>query len=223
MDRNEIDKEKRLELANFLNNVKEDRNFGHNQLAMKAGLNGSVLHRMLNGQVRKANPFHLRAIADALRIDYKILYQIVGYMDSPDSLEKSADKLASLQLEQDIPVYSKVHISSSGQLEYGEVLEYITIPRIGTGKETFGIKLNNDSMEGTIPDGATILVKKDVKLSNNEIGVFVYQNNPMVKKIQKKDGITVLLSDNHNHEPIVIFNKDEYSTVGKVVEVMYKV
>ncbi len=223
MDRNEIDKEKRLELANFLNNVKEDRNFGHDQLAMKAGLNGSVLHRMLNGQVRKANPFHLRAIADALRIDYKILYQIVGYMDSPDLLEKSTDNLVLGQFERDIPVYSKVHIGSGGQLKYGEVLEYITIPRLGTGNETFGIKLNNDSMEGTIPNEATILVKKDVKVNNNEIGIFIYKNNLFIRRLKQGEDILVLQTNKYNDDLIFIKDKESFYTVGKVVEVMYKV
>ena len=80
---------------------------GHNQLAAKAGVDASVLHRMLNGQVKKVNPFHLRSIAEALRIDYKILYQIVGYIDSTDMKNLPNDKLTKVELNQKIPVYSK--------------------------------------------------------------------------------------------------------------------
>ncbi len=217
MYRTEVTQEERTALANYINNIREHRRLGHNQLSVLAKIDASALHKILHGTVKKVNPFHLQAIAKALRIDYNILYKIVGYLE-----RSSEDKLVSLELEEDIPVYSKVHVGVSGNLEYGEILEYITIPRLGNGSEIIGIKVDGNSMDRTIPDGATILVKKDVELLNNEIGVFVYQNNPIVKKIQEKDGVTILLSDNCSYDPIIILDREEYSVVGKVVEVMYK-
>ena len=85
-----------------------------------------------------------------------------------------------------------------------------------------GIKVDGDSMEHTIPDGATVLVKKDIEVAHNEIGVFIYNNNPLVKRLKQQKGIMMLLSDNNNYDPIIIEDYDDFFVIGKVVEVMYK-
>ncbi len=216
----EIDEDKRKALADYLNDIRNRRGLGHSQLALKAGIDGAVLHKMLYGTVKKANPFHLQALAKALRIDYKILYQIIGYLDSEE--ESPEDKLTVIELNQEIPVYSRVFAGPNGTLEYGEVLEYITIPSLRNGTEVIGIKVDGDSMEHTIPNGATILVKKDVEVNDNEIGVFVHNNKPLVKRLRRNKDELFLTSDNKDYLPISVKEGDELFTVGKVVEVMWK-
>lgn len=216
----EIDEDKRKALADYLNDVRNRRGLGHSQLALKAGLDGAVLHKMLYGTVKKANPFHLQALAKALRIDYKVLYQIIGYLDLEDATPE--DKLTVVELEQEIPVYSRVFAGSNGTLEYGEIIEHITIPRLRNGTEVIGIKVDGDSMEHTIPNGATILVKKDVEVNDKEVGVFIHNNTPYVKRLRKNENQMFLMSDNSAYLPIIVTENDDFVVVGKVVEVMWK-
>jgi len=216
----EIDEDKRKALADYLNDIRNRRGLGHSQLALKAGLDGAVLHKMLYGTVKKANPFHLQALAKALRIDYKVLYQIIGYLDSEDTTPE--DKLTIVELEQEIPVYSRVFAGSNGTLEYGEIIEHITIPRLRNGTEVIGIKVDGDSMEHTIPNGATILVKKEVEVNDKEVGVFVHNNIPYVKRLRKDKNQMFLISDNNSYLPIIVNEGDEFFVIGKVVEVMWK-
>lgn len=216
----EIDEDKRKALADYLNEIKNKRGLGHSQLALKAGLDGAVLHKMLYGTVKKANPFHLQVLAKALRIDYKILYQIIGYLDNEDI--SSDDKLAIVEIDQETPVYSKAFVSSDGALGFGEVMEYITIPSLRDGTEVIGIKMDGASMEYTIPNGAIILVKKGVEVNDNDIGVFIYNNSLHIKRIRKNQGEMFLMSDNKEYLPILIKSTDEFISVGKVVEVMWK-
>lgn len=216
----EIDEDKRKALADYLNDIRNRRGLGHSQLALKAGIDGAVLHKMLYGTVKKANPFHLQALAKALRIDYKILYQIIGYLDSEE--ESPEDKLTVIELNQEIPVYSRVFAGPNGTLEYGEILEYITIPSLRNGTEVIGIKVDGDSMEHTIPNGSTVLVKKDIEVNDNEIGVFVYNNKPLVKRLRRNQEEMFLTSDNKDYLPISVREGDKLFIVGKVVEVMWK-
>ena len=216
----EIDEDKRIALADYLNDIRNRRGLGHSQLALKAGIDGAVLHKMLYGTVKKANPFHLQALAKALKIDYKVLYQIIGYLDSDEGTPE--DKLTIVELEQEIPVYSRVFAGPNGTLEFGEVIEYITIPSLRNGTEVIGIKVDGDSMEHTIPNGATVLVKKDVEVNDKDVGVFVHNNTPYVKRLRRDKNQVFLMSDNNAYLPIVVSEGDEFFIVGKVVEVMYK-
>lgn len=83
----EISEERRRELGSYIEKIKNDRNLGFNQLAIKSKVNVRALNEILYGKSKKANPFHLQRIAEALKIDYKELYRIVGYL-SKDDFEK---------------------------------------------------------------------------------------------------------------------------------------
>lgn len=83
----EISEERRKKLGSYIEKIKNDRNLGFNQLAIKSKVNVRALNEILYGKSKKANPFYLQRIAEALKIDYKELYRIVGYL-SEDDFEK---------------------------------------------------------------------------------------------------------------------------------------
>lgn len=84
MNKYVIDLEKRKKLGNFVKKIREGKNLGMNQLAIKIDITTSLLHRLENGQTQKISPFLIREVARGLRIDYKELYKIVGYLDEED-------------------------------------------------------------------------------------------------------------------------------------------
>ncbi len=217
----EVSEEKRIELAKHLVKLKKRRGLGFNQLALKSNLNVRSLTDILNGKIRKINPFQLKNLAIALKISYLELYRIIGYVDEEDIT--SNNKLILTELREEIPVYSKIHIDSDKNLKYGEILEYLTIPKLGNGSEIIGLKVDGNSMEHIIPSGATVLVKKDAGVHHNEIGVFIYKNNLLVKRLKDKNNILLLTSENNNYDPILVTDKDYFYVVGKVVEVMYEI
>lgn len=138
------------------------------------------------------------------------------------NLKKAQDKLSPVELDYRIPVYSKVYAGPNGTLEYGELIEHINIPSLRNGTEVIGIKVDGDSMEKTIPEGATILVKKDVEVNDRDIGVFILNNTPYVKRFRKTESEAYLISDNNTYLPIAITKNDEFYIVGKVVEYICK-
>lgn len=216
----EISEERRKELADYINKLKEERKLGFNQLALKSKLNVRSLADILAGTIKKINPFQLKNLAIALKVNYLNLYKIVGYIDEKDI--GANDKLTIVELKQDIPVYSRVFAGPDGIIDFGEVIEYITIPSLRNGAEVIGIKVDGDSMEHTIPNGATILVKKDVEVNDKEVGVFVHNNIPYVKRLRKDKTQMFLMSDNSAYLPIIVTENDDFVVVGKVVEVMWK-
>lgn len=84
MNKYVINLEKRLKLGNLIKNIRENNNLGMNQLATKINVTTSLIHRIENGQTQKISPFLLQEISRGLRIDYKELYKIVGYLEEKD-------------------------------------------------------------------------------------------------------------------------------------------
>ncbi len=75
-----VPQKQRENLAEFIIELKERRNLGFNQLSIKSRINPSILSKILGATNKRINPYQLQKIATALRIDYKKLYEIVGYL-----------------------------------------------------------------------------------------------------------------------------------------------
>lgn len=209
----EIDDDKLKALANYLNSIKNDRNIGFNQLALKAGIGAAVLNNILSGTIKKVNPFFLQGIAKAFRIDYRILYRIVGYLDAIES-----DKSKNLE---EIRVYSKVFTGENGRLEYGEILEYLTIPSLCANSKIIGIRIDGDEMNYTIPDKSTVIINRESMVTDNEIGIFVLNDDILIKRYRDKDGVRMLTSDNRDYDHIIVKDTDDFIVKGKLIKVLY--
>ena len=217
MAKSEYEEEKGKALGEYINNIREHRGLGHNQLAILSGIDGSVLHKILYGSVKKVNPFHLQALAKVLRIDYKILYQIVGYLETSESeIENATNNDPS------IPIFSKILPGESGQILFGEILEYINSATNNINREFIGVRINDNSMEHTIPNNSTVIIHMNCEVLNEEVGVFILNNNLLIKRFIQINGCKMLISDNGTFYPIIIAETDSFFVIGKVVEVLYK-
>ncbi len=212
-------------LAITLKKLREKRNLTIMALSEISGVGNGTIGNIERGE-NKGRVETLEKLSTALNLsseERRELFSCIVPDDVKLSKDKfSKDKLSVVELDCKIPVYSKVFAGENGVLEFGELIEYINIPSLRNGTEIIGIKVDGDSMERTIPQGATILVKKDVEVSDNEIGVFIHNNNPLVKRFRKKENEAYLISDNNNYMPIAIREGDEFYIVGKVVEYLCK-
>ena len=100
-------------------------------------------------------------------------------------------------------------------------MDFITIPE--TSGECIGIKVSGDSMEPTFYNNDIVVIKKDIEVGLGEIGVFMNKTSgeSLVKRLKKKNGIFVLVSDNHIFRDIEV-KSDEICCCGKVINVVKK-
>lgn len=77
-------------------------------------------------------------------------------------------------------------------------------------------------MEPTLKDGSSILVKLNEEVNHNEIGVFIYDDEPLVKRYKCFDGKRFLYSDNPDYPPREVREEDSFSLCGKVLWIMAK-
>lgn len=116
-------------LGEYVEKLRIESNFGFNQLSIKSGLNAKTLNEILNGKSKRTNPFHLQRLGVALRMDYKDLYKIVGYLSEDDfkesdnlKLELKNYKIKYEKLEKEInELKSKKYFSSENQDKKNEI------------------------------------------------------------------------------------------------------
>jgi phage repressor protein C with HTH and peptisase S24 domain len=77
-------------------------------------------------------------------------------------------------------------------------------------------------MEPTIKDGYAVMVKREVEVANNDIGIFIHEGEALVKRYKCFDGKCYLYSDNQNYPPREIRKSDEFKVCGKVIWIMEK-
>lgn len=212
------EKERNL-LAEFLKKKREEKKFGLNQFCTKADIQASQYSRLENGQLMKINPYLLQKIAKGLQMDYRKLYKIIGYLDDSMMEEKSnAEKINDELIS--IPVYDSVS-AGAGCEAYPEPVDFLTLPK----DMAFGcilINVHGESMEPTLQDGCRILVKREVEVANNDIGVFIYNNEAYVKRYKTFQKKIFLYSDNIQYPPMEVRKNDDFQVCGKVIWIMNK-
>lgn len=123
MNKYVISKEKRKKLGDFIKNKRETLNLGLNQLSIKIDVTTSLIHRLENGQTQKISPFLLKEVARGLRIDYKELFKIVGYLDDEDfSEDGKLNPIESVNENTELEDFTKV-ITSLPEKDLKEMLQ----------------------------------------------------------------------------------------------------
>lgn len=77
----EILPQKRIDLGNYLKEKREEKRISIINLTDLTGLFPSDLMKIENGTLNIINPLKLKKIAEVLKLNYKELYKIIGYLD----------------------------------------------------------------------------------------------------------------------------------------------
>ena len=222
----EVNYANRMKLAKLLKDAREKKDLKVNQLSVKADINKSLISRIEKGQLLKINPFLIKKLASALKIDFKELYKIVGYLDDDDFgaskatlKEKSNFEVIEGEYIQ-VPIYDSVS-AGIGITPDPEPSDYLSLP-IMMGRGCVGITVDGDSMETTINNGSVVLIKKDVEVGQNDIGVFLYDDEALVKRYKCIENRCYLISDNKDYPDREIREDDDFKVCGKVVWILNK-
>lgn len=221
-----ISLEKIIKLREYILGVMEERKIGFNQLKLKAELNSKTLTDLLYSDSKeRINPFYLQKLGHALRIDYKELYKIIGYLEA-DDCEKSERsdfiKLDSIML----PVYGKatqgkeyIDLTTSIREENLVLFSKDELP-----KEALIVEVHGDSMAPTLMNGDLAVIDPNFKnIKNNEIYLVTFNEKTCIKRVIENSNYIQLISDNSDRKkyPDTIILKDEninFICNGVVVE-----
>ena len=209
-----VPEEIRKKLGIYIKERREKLGIGLNQISVKTDVASSLWSRLENGKVLKINPFLLKKIGEGLKIDYKELYRIVGYLDEDKNEIKS-----NIDLE---VAYKKIPLYASISAGYGaceaDIVDYIALPAVKhfTG-DVFAVRVNGDSMEHTIENHSIVFIKRDVEVPNKRIGAFLLNNEALLKRYYVTENGVFLRSDNREYPDIKVREYDNFVIVGRCV------
>jgi repressor LexA len=140
-------------------------------------------------------------------------------------LEEAKGRSRAAQIAADervalIPILGKVPAGPSSGA-YAEAMGHVptVIDRGGPGG-LFALKIKGDSMESTLWDGDTVVVRWQETASSNDVVVVRYDDGEAtVKRLKIKPSGLVLIPDNPKYDP---FDIGEGRIAGKVISLIRK-
>lgn len=138
-------------------------------------------------------------------------------------VKSNAEMIPAEMITEKIPVFSYVKAGFDGGLDFPEPVEFIDIPHIKNGHDVVAVYVKGDSMEPRLYDDDIVVVRKDTIPDNGKMGVFVYNNETIVKLFNRNPytGEIILSSYNRSHFPMTIKEHDDFFIIGKVFKILH--
>ena len=216
-----VEEENRNKLALYIKQNREARGIGLNQLALKAGLQKTIVSRLESGKILKINPFFLKQLAEALGKDYKELYRIVGYLENEGEI-KSNGRIVDLSVCE-LPVYGKA-AAGDGYINLDNIIYTKRVIANGFSKNSFLVEVAGDSMTPEINDGDFALVDPmENDYISGKVYVVTYGDETLIKKIEcPAENIVVLKSYNAKYPDKYIMDEqiEGLKIEGRVLKVI---
>lgn len=155
------------------------------------------------------------------RSDIKNRYQAGLKYDWEDKKEeKSNFNIDTINTEYlMVPLYESISAGyGASDVDFIEMIPVFGLKKNGT--TYFAVKVKGDSMEPKIPNGSTIIIKKDIQIESGEIGAFNLNDENFVKQKKLVKDRLILHSFNLAYDDKVVNEYDDFKEYGKVVKVM---
>ena len=200
---NEIIKKRRKELGLTLK-----------QVAEKLGVSESLISRYESNDVKNMGIDKIIPLAKVLDTTPAFL---MGWETKKEKENINIETVTTDYMM--IPLYSSISAGyGASDVDFIEMIPVFGLRKNGT--EYFAVKVAGDSMEPKIPNGSTIIIKKDIAIENGEIGAFCLNEENFVKQKKTIKDKLILHSFNLAYDDKVVNEYDEFKEYGKVVKVM---
>lgn len=181
------------------------------QLAQMANISFGYLYHIEHGR-NVPSVAVLRRIADALGVP------VSEFIEGDDGGRGTDADLVR------IPLLGQTHAGEPALAE--QVLdEYLLVPRDmlprGGEGEFFALRVHGNCMEPLIPEGSTVIVRRQPDVEPGRIAVVLWPdvNEAQIRRVYRSDGRIVLQAVNPQYPPIIL-NRSTVRVLGQVVKVL---
>ena len=217
------------EIKDRIVSLRNEKNITQSQLAEELNISPSAIGMYEQGR-RKPSYELLEEICDYFNVDMDYLmgrsdiknrYQAgLKYDWENKKEEKSNLNIDTINTDyMMIPLYESISAGyGASNSEFIEMIPVFGLKKNGT--TYFAVKVEGDSMEPKIPNGSTIIIKKDIQIESGEIGAFNLNDENFVKQKKVVKDRLILHSFNLAYDDKVVNEFDDFVEYGKVVKVM---
>lgn len=203
------------DIVKIIKNKRDELNLSLRDLSSKTGISSSTLQRYETMETNMPiDKFQI--ICDVLGLEADKLLSNKNY----SSQEKSNLNIDTVNTDYImIPLYESISAGyGASNSEFIEMIPVFGLKKNGT--TYFAVKVEGDSMEPKIPNGSTIIIKKDIQIENGEIGAFNLNDENFVKQKKVVKDRLILHSFNLAYDDKLVNEYDDFIEYGKVVKVM---
>jgi transcriptional regulator len=217
------------EIKDRIVSLRNEKNITQSQLAEELNISPSAIGMYEQGR-RKPSYELLEEICDYFNVDMDYLmgrsdiknrYQAGLKYDWEDKKQEDSN-IDMKTVNTDyimIPLYESISAGyGASNSEFIEMIPVFGLKKNGT--TYFAVKVEGDSMEPKIPNGSTIIIKKDIQIESGEIGAFNLNDENFVKQKKVVKDRLILHSFNLAYDDKVVNEFDDFIEYGKVVKVM---
>ena len=217
------------EIKDRIVSLRNEKNITQSQLAEELNISPSAIGMYEQGR-RKPSYELLEEICDYFNVDMDYLmgrsdiknrYQ-AGLKYDWEEKKQEDSNIDMKTVNTDyimIPLYESISAGyGASNSEFIEMIPVFGLKKNGT--TYFAVKVEGDSMEPKIPNGSTIIIKKDIQIESGEIGAFNLNDENFVKQKKVVKDRLILHSFNLAYDDKVVNEFDDFIEYGKVVKVM---
>ena len=206
---------KEIELANKLRAKRLENNLSLQEVADKLGVSKVTVSRYETLDITNIPSDKIEGMAKLYNTTPAFL---MGWENKKE--EKSNLNIDTVNTDYImIPLYESISAGyGASNSEFIEMIPVFGLKKNGT--TYFAVKVEGDSMEPKIPNGSTIIIKKDIAIEVGEIGAFNLNDENFVKQKKLVKDKLILHSFNLAYEDKVVNEFDDFIEYGKVVKVM---
>ena len=207
---------KEIDLANKLRAKRLENNLSLQDVADKLGVSKVTVSRYETLDITNIPSDKIEGMAELYNTTPAYL---MGWENNKKQEESNIDMDTINTDYIMIPLYESISAGyGASNSEFIEMIPVFGLKKNGT--TYFAVKVEGDSMEPKIPDGSTIIIKKDIVIENGEIGAFNLNDENFVKQKKMIKDKLVLHSLNLAYDDKVVSEFDDFKEYGKVVKVM---
>ena len=205
-----------MDMYDRIRNRRKELKMTQDELAKLTGYNDRSSIAKIEAKKADLSQSKIIAFAEALKVSTSYL------MDGEVKEIEEKSNININDIETDfmmIPLYESISAGyGASNSEFIEMIPVFGLKKNGT--TYFAVKVEGDSMEPKIPNGSTIIIKKDIQIESGEIGAFNLNDENFVKQKKLVKDKLILHSFNLAYEDKVVNEFDDFIEYGKVVKVM---
>ena len=203
-----------IELANKLRTKRLENNLSLQDVAEKLGVSKVTISRYETLDITNIPSDKIEGMA-------KLYNTTPAYLMGWET-KKEKENIDIKNIDTDfimVPLYQSISAGyGASNVDFIEMIPVFGLKKNGT--TYFAVKVKGDSMEPKIPNGSTIIIKKNIAVEVGEIGAFNLNDENFVKQKKLVKDRLILHSFNLAYDDKVVNEFDDFVEYGKVVKVM---
>ena len=205
-----------MDMYDRIRNRRKELKMTQDELAKLTGYNDRSSIAKIEAKKADLSQSKIIAFAEALKVSTSYL------MDGEVKEIEEKSNININDIETDfmmIPLYESISAGyGASNSEFIKMIPVFGLKKNGT--TYFAVKVEGDSMEPKIPNGSTIIIKKNIAVEVGEIGAFNLNDENFVKQKKIVKDRLILHSFNLAYEDKVVNEFEDCVEYGKLVKVM---